>query len=137
MSPFGLGSWTPEIKEEHSKNCLKEDNSPFGYESVTYAGNVPPQDIRFKVKKRNPTDATKVIQNIITIESEIGRENVLLSFKSAHLIKYQLGEKILTLIVFKFSLINNHRINVIIVIFPFLRNNTCQVFHSCNLLVLV
>lgn len=36
----------------------------------TYIAKFPLQDIRFKVRKRNPTKAARVIQNIITTKSE-------------------------------------------------------------------
>lgn len=45
-------------------------------------------------------------------------------------------KKILTLIVFKFLLIDNYRVNVIIVVFPFLWN-TSLIFHSWYLLILM
>lgn len=43
-------------------------NVPFPRE--TYIGKFPLQDISEKVRKRNPTKAARVIQNIITTKSE-------------------------------------------------------------------
>lgn len=57
-------------KSELSHKCLCICQLTLQFTCETYFGKLPLRDMRFKMRKRNPTKAASEIQNSITIESE-------------------------------------------------------------------